>query len=133
MGDMTHQTKRPIRLSPYSLFSVLGPVVVSLFDVTSQSVCICGLIGTEESYNEMLALQTEADRQIQKATLQANELIVQLAASQQELKQLDDEMKVAVNGRQNAKKKLERRCLEFETLKLRLKEVLGPDYKPNVL
>jgi chromosome segregation ATPase len=87
---------------------------------------------TEESYNEMLALQSEADRQIQKATLQANELIVQLAASQQELKQLDDEMTVAVKGRLNAKKKLERRCLEFETLKLRLSEVLGPDYKPNI-
>jgi hypothetical protein len=90
------------------------------------------LVGTEESYNEMLALQSEADRQIQKATLQANELIVQLAASQQELKQLDDEMTVAVKGRLNAKKKLERRCLEFETLKLRLSEVLGPDYKPNI-
>lgn len=59
-------------------------------------------------------------------------MIVQLAASQQELKQLDGEMMAAVKGRLDAKKELEHRCLELETLKLRLREVLGPDYKPNV-
>lgn len=88
--------------------------------------------GTEESYNEVLAMQEEADREIDKATLQANELIVQLAASQQELRQLDKGMMAAVERRQNAKRELERRCLELETLKLRLGEVLGPDYKPNI-
>ncbi|XP_062520277.1 uncharacterized protein LOC134195271 isoform X2 [Corticium candelabrum] len=87
---------------------------------------------TEESYNEVLAMQEEADREIDKATLQANELIVQLAASQQELRQLDKGMMAAVERRQNAKRELERRCLELETLKLRLGEVLGPDYKPNI-